>query len=68
MSTISDWSIDQVVCQQASGPELLLLLSTLSGRASLQIGGGTASEARALAAELLSVANQLDAHKFESKK
>lgn len=68
MATVSAWEVSPVVCQHLTGPELLLICISYPGRVTLHIGGGTADEARALAAELIAVANQLDAQKAVSTK
>jgi len=61
MLTLSTWSIDLTICDQSTGPELLTIFRSGAGRATFYIGGGTPAQARELAAELLAIADQIDA-------
>jgi len=61
MLTLSTWSIDLTICDQSTGPELLTIFRNGPGRATFYVGGGTPAQARELAAELLAIADQIDA-------
>ena len=61
MLTLSTWSIDLTICDQSTGPELLTIFRNGPGRATFYVGGGTPAQARELAAELLAIADLIDA-------
>ncbi len=61
MLTLSTWSVDLTICDQSTGPELLTIFRNGPGRATFYVGGGTPAQARELAAELLAIADLIDA-------
>ena len=61
MATLGKWDIEPVICNKATGPEVLAIMVEYGSQTHISIGGGTPDQAREVAAAFIAIADKLDA-------
>ena len=61
MATLGKWDVEPVICNQATGPEVLTIMVEYGSQTHISIGGGTSDQAREVAAAFIALADKLDA-------